>query len=476
VLKLSFKAVLVNELTLLVIFVSDQGVPMRIIAVIFCSFIAFTSVAQKQTQLNMSKEEMMAKRKEIQEAINETERQLEQLKGDKKATMGQLRALQSKLAERQNLIANINEEMYEINNTIKSSSKEVDNLKLSLAQLKIRYAQSIRYSYETRSSYDMLAFLFSSNDFNDAMRRMKYLKKFREYRKQQVDQIRTTQDQLQHKIGVLSTQKKQKDELLSSQEEQKQKLLNETNQTNAVMQELKGKESELIKSIEKNRTMAMRVDRYIKMVVDREIAKANKQAEEEKKKEAELAKTNPPTKPTGNGNEHVDNNPPLVTPRPRRPAVAETRELMLTPTDVTLAKNFEGNRGKMYWPVEKGVITDHFGVHPHPLEPKVKVDNAGIDIQTTPGAAVKTVFEGVVSSISTVENYLVLIKSGDYICVYNNLKGVSVKVGDHVSTNQVIGSVANNDEGVPTIKFQIWKMSKRGSSKLNPEQWLGRAR
>lgn len=455
---------------------------MRLTVIMFSLLVTFTATAQKAVQLNMSKEEMMAKRKEIQETINETERQLEMLKNDKKATLGQLRALQNKLSERQNLIANINDEMADIDNTIKSSSKEVDNLKLKLGQLKVRYAQSIRYAYETRSSYDMLAYLFSSRNFNDAVRRMKYLKQFRAFRKQQVDQIHSTQDQLQHKIGVLSTQKKQKDQLLNSQEEQKQKLLNETNQTNAVMQELKGKESELMKNIEKNKIIARRVDKYINMVIEREIARATKEAEEQeakRKKEEEKAGKVPEKKPGGEvaaNNPPPANNPPAVTPRSRT-VRTESKPLLMTPTDVALANNFEGNRGKLPWPVSQGVITDHFGVHPHPVEHQVMINNSGIDIQTTAGASVKAVFEGNVTAVSTIEGVkMILIKHGDYFTVYNNLAGVSVSTGQHVTTGQAIGTVANNDEGVPTIKFSIYKAGRKGATNLNPELWVGRAR
>jgi septal ring factor EnvC (AmiA/AmiB activator) len=449
---------------------------MRFLVFLISVFLWVPAVAQKTIQLTMTKEEMVAKRKELLEAINQDERQLELLKNDKKATMGQLRALQNKLAERQRLIENINEEMEDIDNTIKSSSKEVVNLKHQLDQLKVHYAQSIRYAYATRSSYDMLAFLFSSHDFNDAMRRMKYLKKFREFRKQQVDQIRSTQTQLQHKIGVLNVQKKQKDELLNTQVQQKQVLVQETDMTNKVMQELKGKESELMRNIEKNRVIAKRVDKYINMKIQEEIAKANKLAEEEEKKrrQAELAKAPTPAEKPG---EHPNNPPPAsnpVAPKPR--SRAEAPELFLTPTDIALANNFEGNKGKMYWPVEKGYITDHFGTHPHPLAPKVMINNTGIDIQTSENATVKAVFEGTVTSVSTVENMMVLIKHGDYFTVYNNLKSVSVKAGQHVSTNQSIGIVAPNDAGEPTIKFQIWKASKRGTTQLNPEQWIAKPR
>jgi len=425
----------------------------------------------------MSKEELVAKRKELMDAINETESQLAAIKKDKSATLGQLRALQNKLADRQKLIVNINDEISDIDNTIQLSSKEIETLKGKLEQQKTRYAQSIRYAYETRSSYDMLAFLFSSRDFNDAMRRMKYLKKFREFRKQQVEQIRLAQNQLQHKIGVLNAEKAQKDELLNTQVQQKQKLIVETDQTNQVIQTLKGKEGELMKEVEKNRRIAARVNKAINDVIQREMAKAAKEAEEEEKRKlAAAAKAAENAAKPGK----TDEKEPTLTrvePRPKAPR-ADAPTLFLTPTDLALANNFEGNRGKLYWPVEKGFITDHFGTHPHPLAPKVMIENKGIDIQTTANATVKAVFEGTVSSIINVEGVkIVMIQHGNYFTVYNNLSSASVSKGQHIGTNQPIGIVAENDEGEPTIKFQIWKSSgKKGSVNLNPEQWLSKPR
>ncbi len=467
---------------------------MRIIPVILFVLMSFAATAQRQStatkedaagkhkevQYTMTKDELVAKHKELQDAINETERQLDAVKKDKNATMGQLRALQNKLAQRQNLIANINEEMHDIDNTIQSSSKEVVTLKQKLDQLKIRYAQSIRYAYETRSSYDMIAFLFSSSGFNDAMRRMKYLKKFREFRKQQVDQIYATQNQLQHKIGALKTEKAQKDQLLTSQEQQKQALEKDESLTNQVMEELKGREGELMKDVEKNRKIAARVKKAINEVIEREMAKAMKAAdEEEKRKAAELAKANTskPTKPAapGTASEPVTaTNLPSRTKQPK----GEAQPLLLTPTDVALANNFEGNRGKLYWPVDKGIIADHYGTHPHPIEHKVMINNAGIDIQTTPGATVKAVFDGMVSSVNYIDgNPMIIIQHGNYFTVYTNLSSASVAKGQHVNTNQAIGVVANNDQGEPTINFQIWKAGKKGAAAtLNPEVWIGKAR
>ena len=435
---------------------------MRIGSLLLVLFLS-TGAAAQQGYTPPTKAQLEAKRKEIMDAINETERQLDAIKNDKKATMGQLRALQSKLGERQRLIGNINDELEDIDKTIRLSSKEVGSLRQKLEQLKVRYAQTLRYAYTSRSSFGMLAFLFSSADFNDAMRRMKYLKKFRDFRKQQVEQIRTTQAELQHKIGTLNAEKAQKDELLTAQVQQKQVLVKETVQTNQVVQELKGKESQLLKDIEANRKIALRVDKAINQIIEREMAKATKAAENE-------AKANPaPGKPTDIGNTGTHVIPKKV--------VRSDAPLMLTPTDVALANNFEENRGKLYWPVEKGVITDHFGAHPHPLQTQVMVDNYGIDIRTSPGAAVKAVFDGTVSSVTVIEgNPMVLIKHGNYFTVYNNLASASVSKDQHVTANQTIGTVANNEYGEPTVKFQIWKAGKNGSVKLNPEQWIGRAR
>lgn len=443
---------------------------MRFAGVVFCLLLTVSAIAQQQTTSLYTKEQLEAKRKEIMDAIRETEQQLEAIKNDKKATMGQLRALQNKLAERQRLISNINDEMEDIDHSIRASSKEVGSLKQKLEQLKVRYAQSLRYAYETRSSFGMMAFLFSSNDFNDAMRRMKYLKKFRDFRRQQVEQIRITQAQLQHKIGTLNAQKAQKDELLSQQVQQKQELLKETDQTNHVIQDLKGKEGELMKAIEKNRQITVRINKAINVYIEREMAEAARRAEEEAKRTGVTGRTTAaPGRTAEPSNTHEYT---------RRPPPAEAPTLMLTPTDMALAENFEGNKGKLYWPVEKGYISDHFGTHPHPLAPKVMMDNKGIDIQTDQNAAIRAVFDGTVTRIFSTagSSQVIMIEHGNYFTVYNGLETVSVKTGDHVSARQIIGHVANNDENIPTVNFQIWKGSKKGQTALNPEQWLGRLR
>jgi len=452
------------------------NVMMRILITVLFLLLSVVPLSRAQTShVYPSKDTLLERRKQIMEAIKETERQLEAIKNDKKATMGQLRALQNKLADRQRLIGNINQELHHIDRDIKVSSREVQTLTQKLDQLKIKYAQSVRYSYSTRSSYDMLAFLFSSRDFNDAIRRMKYLKKFRDFRKYQVVQINQTQTQLQHKIGTLNAEKTEQAQLLNTQVKQKQVLQEETDQTNQVVQELKSKESRLLADIEKNRKIAANISKAINKIIDREMAKA---AAEARKAHDAKGGANTSRIKASSGTE----GPGIAVNEPAGSSSSKGRssdvELMLTPEDVELAGNFEGNRGKMYWPVEKGYITDHYGKHPHPLAPQVMINNDGIDIQTSEDARVRCVFKGTVTSVFSVAgaNKIVMVKHGNYCTVYNGLSAVSVKTGDEVDVKQTLGTVATNDEGLPVVNFQIWKAQGKGNVTLNPEQWIGKAR
>ncbi len=429
---------------------------MRHILLVILVFLSLCAGAQ-QREVQYSKDTLMKKRKELLEAIAETERQLEAIKSDKKATMGQLRALQNKLSDRQRLIGNINQEMNQIDRTIRTSSREVQTLKQKLEQLKMRYAQSIRYSYSSRSSYDMLAFLFSSKDFNEAIRRMKYLKSFRDFRRSQVEQITKTQAQLTQKIGVLNEEKSEKDKVLNVEVQQKKLLQQETEQTNKVVQDLRSKESKLLADIQKNKQINARINKAINDLIERERAKAAKAAETKSGGKSNI-KTS-----SGNAPGTAVNN--VKTEAREKSDV----ELYMTPEATELSNSFEGNRGKMLWPVEKGYVVDHFGVHPHPLAPQVKIENAGVTIQTDERSKIRSVFGGEVTNVFSVagsENRTIMIKHGNYFTIYSGLSSVNVKVGDEVSPRQTLGTVGINEEDLPVVNFQIWRFDgKKGNTK-----------
>lgn len=475
---------------------------MRVLAILIGVFLCFNAVAQQQP----SRAELEKRRQDIMESIRQTESELAATRENKNATMSQLKALQAKLNERQRLVSAIGNELGAINNNIQLSAQEIQQLKKNLELLKIRYAQSVRYAYSNRSSYNMLAFLFSAQTFNDAMRRAKYLKKYRDYRKDQVAQIRIAQGQIETKIDALGKEKLAKDKLFQEQEAQKKVILTETNQTNAIVNELRGKEKNLSAQIEKNRKASKQLDRTINEMIRREIEIARKKAEEEARKKAEeerkkqlaaQAAANANTMRVGTREEN--NTPVATTTKPAtttspttttKPATTTTStnagnertpratvskpvaNLSLTPEAAALANSFESNRGRLPWPVEKGFISDRFGVHPHAVERRVNVENNGVTIRTSEGAAARAVFEGSVANVFYIPGagWNILITHGNYFTVYSGLASTKVKKGDHVSTKQSIGTVGKDDEGDNVINFQIWK----GANKMDPEGWIAR--
>jgi len=488
---------------------------MRVAALLVLLLIPFTLSAQQPTRSELEKQ-----RQQLLLSIRETQEQLAATKKDQKATLSQLRALQAKLNARQRLISNINQEIGAIDNKIRSSSAEVDQLQRTLEQQQQGYARSVRYAYRSRNSYSMLVFIFSSRDYNEALRRMKYLKKYRDYRREQVAEIRRTQETLQHKIGVLHTQKSEKNVLLGAEETQRLELQQETNETDAVVKELKGRERELSQEIEKNRRAARQVDQQINRIIQREIELARKKAEEEERKRKEEERRRkeeeqrkaaaaaaqqqpspsggqvygnvklntgsgaarpsaPATHPaagTGAGNRPVAEAASEPAPARSR-AEAPSYKLSLTPEVAALSSSFEANKGKLPWPVEKGFISLGFGPYQHPTEARIMLDNAGISINTSPNAPVRAVFDGTVSSAFFVSGagWTVVISHGQYYTVYSGLAQASVQKGQQVHIKQALGTVAENDEGVPVINFQVWKVGNNNKTfKIDPAGWIAR--
>ncbi|MCB0696270.1 MAG: peptidoglycan DD-metalloendopeptidase family protein [Chitinophagaceae bacterium] len=469
--------------------------------------LAFAAAAQQPTR-----EELEQRRMQLLQTIKETESQLAATQKNTKATMGQLRALQTKLAGRQKLIDNINQEIGQIGSSIDNSNKEITRLKGNLDILKARYAQSVRYAYKSRSSYDMLAFLFSSDDFNEAVRRLKYLKRYRDYRKDQADQIRLTQTKLKEEISSLNSEKAKKDILLSAEEQQKQAIEEDKNKTDQIVKELKGQEKELTAKIMKNRRIQQQLDKAVEDMIRKEMELARKKAEEERKrreaeerrkreeeqrrqeaiakaKEEERRKAALAANTKTNGNITVENYPASTPPANNKPdPVAATPppadkptepkkqapayDYGLTPEAAALSNSFEANRGKLPWPVEKGFISLGFGPYKHPIADKVTLINNGVNISTSPGAPVRACFEGTVARVFTIDGkqWNVAINHGRYFTLYTNLAKVSVKADQKVSTKQNIGSAAINEDGESVINFQLWLETK----KVDPEQWIAR--
>jgi septal ring factor EnvC (AmiA/AmiB activator) len=270
-------------------------------------------------------------------------------------------------------------------------------------------------------------FLLSAEDFNQAYRRYLYLKQYSNHRKTQAETIGAVQVVLQENIKKLEQQKATKQQLIGETRQEAQKLTTEKQQQNQEIRKLQKQQQSLRQKLNQQRRVEQQLENEIQRVI-----------EEEARKNTDAG----------------------------APAFA------LTPEQKLVGDNFEQNKRRIPWPVERGVITEHFGIHSHPVLKNVQIRNNGINIATEAGSKARAVFNGEVSRVFAITggNTAVIIRHGNYLTVYSNLREVVVKKGDKVSTKQNIGTVFTDaeDGNKSILKFQIW----RENQKLNPEEWI----
>ncbi|MEC5147344.1 Peptidase-M23 domain-containing protein [Chitinophaga sp. 180180018-2] len=466
-------------------------------------FVPAMLAAQNSGQQQQSREELERRKRELQKEIEEANEQLKETKKSTRESLGQLRALRDKITLRTRLINNINEEINFINGDINTAARDVKTLQKDLDTLKAQYAQLVVYAYKNRSSYDMMNFIFSSQSFNDAVKRFQYLKQYREYRRRQADNIVSTQEQLNKKIQGLETQRTKRSDALKTEQDQRTILEDDKKEKDQVLTKLKGREKELVADINQRNKDAQKVQAAIRAVIRREIEEARRKAaeeeaarrkaaeekrrrEEEARKAAALAaaekakadaaaaaKNNNAATPTPAVPEKPVTKPPVAAPEPEKPVARTENVLEATPEALALSESFEANRGKLPWPVDAGNIIEHFGIHQHAVMEHIQVPSDGIVIATNKGGAVKSIFDGEVKSVVVMpgSGYVIIIRHGQYFTTYVRLQTTKVKKGDMVKTGQVIGTASTNDlENTGEVELQIWK----GITKQNPEQWIRR--
>ena len=402
-----------------------------------------------QTKADLEKE-----RAQIQKEIDDVRQSLDETHKNKRETLGQLALLQRRLRLRESAIRNINAQIDVIQNDMNDSWREIVSLKTELDTLKIQYAQSIVFAYKNRSSYDFLNFIFSASTFNDALRRIEYLKSYRAYREERAENIRNTQQLLQAKINGLQLTRAQRADALKRQSKERLLLEDEKKEKDAVVQQLQSHEKELRKEIASKEKQDRQLEAAITAAVRRAIREATK-------KNAEAAAATPAPKtpaPTSANNE------------PAAPATLETvksggKSVFTSDEDLHLTGDFLKNRGHLPWPVS-GTISMAFGLHE--LIPGVKHFNIGVTIDSKAGTVVKAVFEGEVESIFSVgDAEVVMVRHGKYFTTYTNLSTVSVTKGEKVHTGQIVGQVDSKGQ----LDFVV---SDEKGINYDPEKWLRR--
>jgi septal ring factor EnvC (AmiA/AmiB activator) len=376
-----------------------------------------------------SSSDLKRKQQKLKEDIAYKEKLLKQIEEDSRNTQSRMKIASQKIEQREELISVLLEELGLIDGKIEQNQDLISAFEKDIIQLKDEYARMITQAYKTRNNADKVMYIFASEDFDQAYRRMKYLQQLSDYRQQQAGAIISAQNSLEKKRESLVAQREEKNNVLNSHNQEKVVLNRERQEKAKKLTQLSGQESQYKKELLQVAKQAEELRLAIKKAIEREMST---------------------TASEGN-----------------------SKGFKITPEAMELGKNFTANKGKLPWPVDKGEVVAKFGQQPHPFLNQVTVKNNGITISTTQNSRARAVFDGVVSKIIILPGVgkVVMVRHGEYISVYTNLKETFVSNGDKVKTKEEIGVIVT-DKGKTEFEFQLWK----GTELINPVYWIYKAR
>ncbi len=409
-----------------------------------------------------SKKQLQSEITSLQKEISTANQLLKKTKKDKEMTLNEVNLLDKKIKQREQLIKAYNEQIAVLDEEINAGQSNIKTLNADLGKLRKEYAKMLTFANKNRSHYDKLGFVFASQNFNQAFRRLRYIREFSDARKVKMDQIASTERRISGEVEASQQAREEQAALLKDEKEQQEALKKEKEELNSQVAKLKKKEGNLQQDIKNKQQQTQKLQKAIDDIIAEEIRKANAEAERKRKEEAKK-------KAAAN----KDKGKTATTTAPATPAPSKEKGMALTPSEQTLSSNFVNNKGKLPWPVERGVVSSSYGKHASVVSSKVTVTNNGIDIATTEGAKARAVFDGEVASVAKLvgSNTVVIIRHGEYFTVYSNLENVTVKRGDKVKTKQNIGTVhTNKNENKTEIHFELLKEQSR----QNPANWLSK--
>ena len=377
---------------------------------------------------SQSVEELKKKKQDAENQIKYTSKLLNEVQKIQKSSLNRVQLLNRQIEQRKAVINTINGEVDLYQQMIDNNTLAISLMENDIQALKKEYAELIKLAYRNRNAYDQVLFLLSADNVNQAYRRYLYMKQYTNYRENQAGVILSIESVLNEKTRKQEEQKLIKLQLMNDTKKEASQLSQEKLEKNAELQKLQKEQKELKKKLDEQRRIEQQLEDEIERIIAEEA---------------------------------------------RKSAKAGTKEMTLTPEQKLLGDNFAQNKGRLPWPVERGVITEHFGINQHPVLSNVQVKNNGVSITTEKGSKVRAVFNGEVTRVFGITggNTAVIIRHGKYLTVYSNLRETTVKKGDKVTTKQNIGTVFTDPEDNKSIlKFQIWLENQ----KLNPEQWIGR--
>ncbi len=448
----------------------------RLLSLSIIFLLVFISPIKAQHNSKNTKSALEIKNKRINKEIEEINSMLRETKANKKSSIGVLVNINMKLEKRQDLINTINAQIGIINKEIKQNEQESDQLRNSLEKLKKEYARMIAFAQRNQDSYSVLMFLFAADNFNQAYSRLKYIQQYSEFRKKQANEIINTQTLLIAKLTELKEHRHEKNVLLGNEEVEKKSLKNEKVEQEEILTVLQKKEKELKAELLKKKEDAIQLQIAIHKLIEAEIRRKSEEAAKAEGAKALAAKKAREKEKKNNTAKNIPDKTETKAVEVSKPERIEKRSVPeLSEEAVALSADFSNNRGKLPWPVSKGVICETYGEHEHPAIKGFMMFNNGLEICAIKGTQARAVFEGEVTSIavSPTGGKLVIIRHGEYLSVYCNLGDILVKTGQKVGVKQVIGNVLyNEDEDKTSMNLQIWK----GQKAMDPGGWLFNAR
>ncbi len=425
---------------------------MKILNIIWIVLLlTLVSPSYGQKTKGKSKKQLQSEITSLQKEISTANQLLKKTTKDKEMTLNEVNILDKKIKQREKLITAYNDQIAVLDEEINAGQSNIKALNSDLSKLQKEYAKMIVFANKNRSHYDRLSFIFASKDFNQAFSRLRYIREFTDARKKKMEQIASTERQISSEVEASQQAREEQTALLKDEKAQQDALKKEKEQLNGQVAKLKKKEGSIQQDIKNKQQQAKKLQKAIDDIIAEEIRKANEEAERKRREEAAKNKSQGKT----------------TAPTPKEKGMA------LTPAEKTLSANFVNNKGKLPWPVERGVISSSYGKHTSVVSDKVTVTNNGIDIATTENAQARAVFDGEVSSVTklTGANTVVILRHGEYFTVYSNLENVTVKRGDKVKTKQNLGTVhTNKTEGKTELHFELLKEQNR----QNPANWLSK--
>ena len=393
--------------------------------IITCSLLSL-SVNAQQSQKKLEEE-----RRALQNEIATITKLNKESQKKEKSLLEQVTGLDLQINALNRLVKLTNRQANYLTKKTKANTEEIESLKSELSDLKVDYAEMIQKSYKSKSSQNRVMFLLSSENFSQAYKRITYMQQYAKFRKNQGVLIQEKTERLKVLNLDLIKQKKEKETLIANNRIVKKQLQSEKLEQQKLITKIKSNQATYAKQIKQQQQKSRSIDRQIEKLIKEAIARANKKAGKTK----------------------------------------NNKTFALTAEAKVLASNFSKNKGKLPWPVVKGLVTKNFGKQRHPILKNIEINNSGVDIETAPNQIARAIFDGEVSTVQAIKGAgkLVQIRHGNYISTYYNIEDIKVNVGDKVTTKQTIGKVHTNSRtGRSIMKFSIYKSSQF----LNPQQWI----